>query len=85
MFSCYNTKGKLCLRGRWPLKIRKRAPDMPVMPDSLLPRLLVCGGLVLLLVLAGLWLNRPDGSAPTASSQLVFVPAKVTAVLSDNA
>ena len=67
------------------MKIRKRAPDMPVMPDSLLPRLLVCGGLVLLLVLAGLWLNRPDGSAPTASSQLVFVPAKVTAVLSDNA
>ena len=67
------------------MKIRKRAPDMPVMPDSLLPRLLVCGGLVLLLVLAGLWLNRPDGSAPTASSQLVFVPSKVTAVLSDNA
>ena len=85
MFSCYNTKGKLCLRGRWPLKIRKRAPDIPVRPDALLPRLLVCGGLVLLLVLAGLWLNRPDGSAPTASSQLVFVPAKVTAVLSDNA
>ena len=85
MLSCYNTKGELYLRGRWPLKIRKRVPDIPVRPNALLPRLLVCGGLVLLLVLAGLWLNRPDGSAPTASSQLVFVPAKVTAVLSDNA
>ena len=85
MFSCYNTKGKLCLRGRWPLKIRKRAPDIPVRPDALLPRLLVCGGLVLLLILAGLWLNRPEDGTPTASSQLVFVPARVTAVLSDNA
>ena len=50
-----------------------------------LPRLLVCGGLFLLLALAALWLNWPDGGHPTASSQLVFVPAEVTAVLSDDA
>lgn len=52
---------------------------------SLLPRIVTCGVLFLLLVLAAVWLNRPDGSVPTASSQLVFVPARVTAVLSDNA
>ena len=48
-------------------------------------RILVGGGLLALLVLAALWLNRPDGETPTAASQLVFVPAKVTAVLSDDA
>lgn len=38
-----------------------------------------------LLVLAALWLNRPEEGTPTASSQLIFVPAKVTAVLEDDA
>lgn len=38
-----------------------------------------------LLVLAALWLNRPEEGIPTASSQLIFVPAKVTAVLEDDA
>ena len=42
-------------------------------------------GAFLLLALAALWLNWPDGGHPTASSQLVFVPAEVTAVLSDDA
>ncbi len=43
--------------------------------------------LLLLLPLGGVvWLNRDLASkTPPASSQLVFVPAKVTAVLSDNA
>lgn len=38
-----------------------------------------------LLVLAALWLNHPEEGTPTASSQLIFVPAKVTAVLEDDA
>ena len=38
-----------------------------------------------LLVLAALWLNRPEEGTPTASSQLIFVPAKVTALLEDDA
>ncbi len=38
-----------------------------------------------LLVLAALWINRPEEGTPTASSQLIFVPAKVTAVLEDDA
>ena len=38
-----------------------------------------------LLVLAALWLNRPEEGTPTASSQLIFVPAKGTAVLEDDA
>lgn len=38
-----------------------------------------------LLVLAALWLNRSEEGTPTASSQLIFVPAKVTAVLEDDA
>lgn len=38
-----------------------------------------------LLVLAALWLNRPEEGTPTASSQLIFVPAKVTTVLEDDA
>ena len=42
-------------------------------------------GVLVLLVLAGLWLNRPQGGEATASSQLVFVPARVTAVLEDDA
>ena len=37
------------------------------------------------LVLAALWLNRPEEGTPTASSRLIFVPAKVTAVLEDDA
>lgn len=42
-------------------------------------------GILVLLVLAGLWLNRPQDREATASSQLVFVPARVTAVLEDDA
>lgn len=42
-------------------------------------------GVLVLLVLAGLWLNRSQDREATASSQLVFVPARVTAVLEDDA
>ena len=38
-----------------------------------------------LLVGAAVWLSKPNNDVETAASQLVFVPAKVTAVLSDNA
>ena len=38
-----------------------------------------------LLIFLAIWLARPDGSAETAASQLVFERAEVTAVLSDNA
>lgn len=51
----------------------------------LLPRVILPLGVLVLLVLAGLWLNRPQGREATASSQLVFVPARVTAVLEDDA
>ena len=51
----------------------------------LLPRVILALGVLVLLVLAGLWLNRPQGGEATASSQLVFVPARVTAVLEDDA
>ena len=86
MCSCYNMyKENFALEGEWPLKAQKPRSNPPVGSSPLLPRLLVCGGLILLLVLAAVWLNRPEGGTPTASSQLVFVPAKVTAVLSDDA
>ena len=86
MCSCYNMyKENFALEGEWPLKAQKPRSNLPVGSSPLLPRLLVCGGLILLLVLAAVWLNRPEGGTPTASSQLVFVPAKVTAVLSDDA
>lgn len=51
----------------------------------LLPRVILPLGVLVLLVLAGLWLNRPQDREATASSQLVFVPARVTAVLEDDA
>ena len=51
----------------------------------LLPRVILTLVVLVLLVLAGLWLNRPQGGEATASSQLVFVPARVTAVLEDDA
>ena len=86
MCFCYNMyKENFALEGEWPLKAQKPRSNLPVGSSPLLPRLLVCGGLILLLVLAAVWLNRPEGGTPTASSQLVFVPAKVTAVLSDDA
>ena len=48
-------------------------------------RILLCGVLFLLLIAAGIWLNRPADETPTASSQLDFERAQVTAVLSDDA
>lgn len=51
----------------------------------LLPRIFLGVMVLALLVAAGMWLNRPVTGQPTASSQLVFVPAKVTAVLEDDA
>lgn len=51
----------------------------------LLPRVILPLAVLVLLVLAGLWLNRPQDRDATASSQLVFVPARVTAVLEDDA
>lgn len=41
--------------------------------------------LLALLVGAAVWLSSSDDDVETAASQLVFVPAKVTAVLSDDA
>ena len=49
------------------------------------PRIAAAVLALALLVLAALWLNRPEEGTPTASSQLIFVPAKVTAVLEDDA
>ena len=48
-------------------------------------RILLCGVLFLLLIAAGIWLNQPADETPTASSQLDFERAQVTAVLSDDA
>lgn len=48
-------------------------------------RILLCGVLFLLLIAAGIWLNQPADETPTASSQLDFERAEVTAVLSDDA
>ena len=53
--------------------------------SHLLLRLFLLLVVLAILVAAGVWLNRPVTGQPTASSQLVFVPAKVTAVLEDNA
>lgn len=50
-----------------------------------LPRLLFCGVVLAVLVGLGVWLNQPREGEATAASQLVFTPARVTAVLSDNA
>ena len=53
--------------------------------SHLLPRIILVLIVLAILVAAGVWLNRPVTGQPTASSQLVFVPAKVTAVLEDDA
>ena len=50
-----------------------------------LPRTLFCVVVLAVLVGLGVWLNQPRAGEATAASQLVFTPARVTAVLSDNA
>ena len=50
-----------------------------------LPRTLFCVVVLAVLVGLGVWLNQPREGEATAASQLVFTPARVTAVLSDNA
>ena len=63
----------------------KRKSNTQDKTGALLPRIAAFGALFLLLLLVGLWLNSSEDGTPTASSQLVFVPARVTAVLSDDA
>lgn len=48
-------------------------------------RAAVCIVLLLPLIAAGILLHRPQDEVPTAASQLIYVPAEVTAVLSDDA
>ena len=50
-----------------------------------LPRTLFCVVVLAVLVGLGVWLNQPREGEATAASQLVVTPARVTAVLSDNA
>lgn len=61
------------------------APYAALPRQHLLPRVLLCVVVLVLLVGAGVWLNQPREGEATAASQLVFTPAKVTAVLSDTA
>lgn len=58
----------------------------PIQTRERIRRIVVCLFLLLFPLGGAVWVNRDLASkTPTASSQLVFVPAKVTAVLSDNA
>lgn len=68
--------------GRGP---ERGAEGRRIQEAHLLPRVILALGVLVLLVLAGLWLNRPQDGEATASSQLVFVAARVTAVLGDDA
>ena len=48
-------------------------------------RCVPCAVIVLGLIFLGLWLGRPTGEVATAASRLVYVPARVETVISDNA
>jgi uncharacterized membrane protein len=53
---------------------------------NIIKRALPIAAVTLIMIFAGIWLNRPvEGETQTSSSRLVYEPAKVTAVLNDNA
>ena len=58
----------------------------PIVRSNTLVRIAAAICMVVVLVGMGMWLNRPvEGEVATSTSKLVFVPAKVVKVVSDNA
>ena len=53
---------------------------------NIVKRALPIAAVIVILICAGIWLNKSDeGDTDSSSSRLVYEPAKVTTVLEDNA